>query len=795
MRLPNFPGLIRQLASWAENRIKYLVFLRIQVGIALITVFLFQAAQTKEILVAIAEDNRWAKMSIISTLTFILSLLIWHTSRALSLRRKRSRPLLTKSGGRRPWIPRILGVIPIAMLLWQIWQIRLGGKWGIHWFCGTLILLVLLLVLLLLRRRYNVPFLSESTLGEGIFSKELEIFFFFSAWASFAFFAIPNSILLAKNDVNSGVIAVVATIAFLIFAQLALLSWARPQHHKYIWWGMLLALCTIAISAAIRRGKALLFWPQHIGSLSMVLMALIALLVIFSTIYRWAIYERIPVITPLLLFVFGINIFGLNENRDIRTLLSADNTENHPEFARYFNKWQQQRFRRWKACNPKQPCPIYIIAAQGGGIYAAYHAGRVLSVLNEETQGAFADHLFAISGVSGGAIGSASFLAIDNISGEFSGSDDPDQRKLRKLKTQLVSHHLRSDLLSPLLAVALYGDSLQSLLPIPISVWDRALGLELALESNFQNMGHQELTKYLDNTARDKPQPQSVIEEDIKVISNQIETFMERPLNAPSTNSDYPPALVVNTTVVENGKRFLIAPFSTNDMAHVHPSTTDQIRYSTAAVLSARFPFITTYGTTTSEKSAEKVKLVDGGYFDNSGLVTALQIRDLISQQQSDQDKNSYPVVVIALTDLNEVTSSFIGIKMYEYSRYQPRYHQRNILDQLNMTPVSALWRTRESRTKQMFANIRPNEKDKFIVLPLLKWVNIKSEGKNTKISLPLGWKLSKKSADFIDFQTPKSEEENKDTGYNKDKMFMHVKQRFSDVRNKIKADLAPIIK
>lgn len=788
MKLQSLKTLTRELLSWIERRVNYLVFLRIQVVIALITLFLFTTNQAKEVLSAMVEDGRWVKMIFTSLLTFSLSLLIWHTARALSLRRKGKIAALTNLTGRSPWMPRILGLIPLLTLICQLLQIKQEGHYWILWFGGTLILLLFLFSILWIRTNFSrFPFISGSTPGEGIFSKELEIFFFFSAWAGFAFFAIPNSILLAKNDVNSGVIAVVATMATLIFAQWVLLSWAKPQHHKYIWWGMLLALSPIAISvSAVRGGKALLIWPQRIGSLSMVLMALIAVLVISSTIYRWAIYERIPVITPLLIFIFGINVFGFNDNRSIRTLLPSTGGREH-SFKDYFDTWKKQRFDKWKPCNDKRKCPIYIVAAQGGGIYAAYHAGRVLSVLNEETKGAFEDHLFAISGVSGGSVGSASFLAINNIS-NVSKPGAPDDPQELRLKTRLVGHHLQSDLLSPLLSVALYGDSLQSLLPIPISVWDRALGLELALESNVQNIEENELSRYLGG-----PEPQKPVEikKMVKDISNQIETFMERPLNTPP-NSNYFPALVVNTTVVENGQRLLIAPFSTDEIAGVNLDSTDLIRFSTAAVLSARFPFITSYGTTKTKDSAEKIKLVDGGYFDNSGLVTAHQIRDLIHQyQKSDQERDAYPVIIIALTDLNEVTSKvqIFGSINRTHDEYQSKKQGTNILDQLNMTPLSALWRTRESRTKQIFANIRPNETNEVYVLPLLKEIQIKKN--NIKIALPLGWKLSKRSADFIDSQIPRTNEE-KSNRYDEDKNFMYVKTRFLNVRNKIRADLAP---
>ena len=745
----------RKVSAWFSGRIKYLIFLRIQTGIALFTFLLFNTAQTREILRSNLEDGRYLKMACVILLTFLLSICIWHTSRALSLSRKRNDRFHAKPAGRAAWLPRILGVSPMAALAWQIYQIPKSEIttnlralfFDINLWLASLITVVSMLCVLLIffNIRQRLPFISSYEAGQGIFSKGMEVFLFFAAWGIFAFFAIPNSISLSENDANSGVVAVIVLMIILVLVHWSLLCWANPRHHTYIWVGLLVALLFIILSAG-KKGKSLLFWPQYIGSLSMLLLAMLSALVVFSTIYRWSIHEKVPIITPLLIATLTMNIFGCNENRSVRTLPSAEegrtsqSVEQSPA-SEYFEKWFNERDERWKKkrnCDYSQRCPIFIVAAQGGGIYAAYHAGRVMSVLNEETEGGFAEHLFAISGVSGGSVGSASFLAINNIS-----------RYSHKLKTKLVSQHLKSDLLSPLLAVALFGDSLQGMLPFPISVWDRSLGLEIALESGFQNVSYKNIK---DNEVSSKDQ--------IDGISHEIETFMETPLNGPRTHS---PALVVNTTIAEDGQRFLIAPFAINaeELPGISSGSEDLIRYSTAAVLSARFPFITSHGTITERNAIDtgrpkKVRLVDGGYFDNSGLVTALQLRDLLRRKQSDQQRASYPIVVIALTDLNEATQSIIN-KKSSGDKNNTTYNasntkSRGVLSLPPLSPLSALWMTRESRTKQIFINAfmskEMGDKDEIIVLPLLKRID-------TKVSLPLGWKLSNKRAAFIDLQTP----------------------------------------
>jgi hypothetical protein len=116
-----------------------------------------------------------------------------------------------------------------------------------------------------------------------------------------------------------------------------------------------------------------------------------------------------------------------------------------------------------------------------------------------------------------------------------------------------------------------------------------------------------------------------------------------------SPSSDAP-AIFINTTEVESGLGRVISPFSveTGELASFplpfvqDPSNSGppgiDISMSTAAVLSARFPWLTPPGsfraaavntglpTAPERPLLRKVELVDGGYLDNSGVATALVV-------------------------------------------------------------------------------------------------------------------------------------------------------------------------
>ncbi len=77
-----------------------------------------------------------------------------------------------------------------------------------------------------------------------------------------------------------------------------------------------------------------------------------------------------------------------------------------------------ESFKEWLRLRPDAAAysggskyPVFIIAVEGGGIYAATAASLFLAGLEDSNPG-FSQHVFAISGVSGGAIGATVFQAL-----------------------------------------------------------------------------------------------------------------------------------------------------------------------------------------------------------------------------------------------------------------------------------------------------------------------------------------------------------------------------------------------
>src|SRR5262249_4658032 len=109
--------------------------------------------------------------------------------------------------------------------------------------------------------------------------------------------------------------------------------------------------------------------------------------------------------------------------------------------------------------------PVFVVSAEGGGLRAAYYTALVLASIQDRCP-AFAQHTFAISGVSGGSLGAAVFAALaarsaKNQAGLSCNLNLPMAGDMATKADKI----LRQDFLSPLLAFGLYPDLAQRFLP------------------------------------------------------------------------------------------------------------------------------------------------------------------------------------------------------------------------------------------------------------------------------------------------------------------------------------------
>jgi hypothetical protein len=400
-------------------------------------------------------------------------------------------------------------------------------------------------------------------------------------------------------------------------------------------------------------------FPQTIGILCVTGLFFAGLALISGQLNAWAERARVPIIIPLVLAALGFSAFDLNDNHLIRSVARDSSSKTVSQFRDadiHSLPTATQEFAKWYQNRPDQEdyqgkkYPVYIVAAQGGGIYAAAHLVLFMTLMQEACP-KFAQHTFAISGVSGGSIGAAWFASLARKYapktrthcapiGDLGADNHTDMYKdAQKL--------LETDYLSPLIGAALLPDFLQRFLPLPIPRLSRARAFELSLQGAWKQTA----------AAQDNENP---------FASPFLQTW------DPSLSV---PALLLNTTEVWSGRRRIIAPFTfatgdaeSDDFTFLPIAQDNDISLSTAASLSARFPWIAPAGwfnetnpAFNEENSGEvrKIRLVDGGYFDNSGVATAIDLIDNLNQIPM---ANLVEINLIVLTTDTHAVQKFFGL-------------------------------------------------------------------------------------------------------------------------------------
>lgn len=250
------------------------------------------------------------------------------------------------------------------------------------------------------------------------------------------------------------------------------------------------------------------------------------------------------------------------------------------------------------ALAPDGALEVFFVSTEGGGVRAAAWTAFALHHLAEQDPQLLA-RTFSISGVSGGAVGAAVFRACDET-----GTD----------RAACLKRLAATDLLSPLLSAWLFEDALARVLPTSwchtpgCGVMSRGAWFEQALEAGAPRL--------------------------------RAGLIASRPASAaPGAHRPY---LLLNSTWVESGERAIGSDLRIDwrhfvDARDTLGLTGQDMALATAAHNAARFPFINAIGALQVPRAlcllrsgeprpdAEPGKpvvcghLADGGYFDNSG--------------------------------------------------------------------------------------------------------------------------------------------------------------------------------
>jgi hypothetical protein len=570
----------------------------------------------------------------------------------------------------RAWLPRLLGVLPGAMLTLQFMRI---GAPALALACAALSVAIALFIV---KRRH---------------------------WFSSHFVALdpgtPGTVRfvsLQRRTVVTVCMAIGLTFA-LLFA-----VWWRP----------------VEVSAFITAPSLLCF-----ALASWILFGDLVLTYFFKQ-------ARLPSMAaaPLLLLI----VFSLwNDNHAVDLVDDARAPTPRRDIGQHVNAWLAARAASGELA-PGQAFPVFLVAAEGGGIRAAYWAGNVLAKLQDDSEGRFGRHLFAVSGVSGGSLAGGVFVALMADASAGTLAHAPCARQSQgALYQQCVRAVLRRDYLSPIAAYLLYPDMLQRFLPFAVPAFDRARAMEQSWRQGWRKAA---------GSARMAERFDQLWQGDAR-------------LDVPS--------LLLNATLVDGGNRVIASDLAIDgrfpDAYDAFDPLLDLHRMGLATAIhnSARFSYVSPAGMVRGCREGGRMapcrpgrerfdwgRVIDGGYFENSGVES---VRDLlfamrpVLAQWALRGFRIDPVVL--------VMSNSPGALAPSGKQNPERAHlDQTFLSEL-LAPPLGLFNTREARAT--FA-VTAQRRDMEAILPLdpdrFVWFGMLSDS-----DTPLGWALAEHSFDGMD--------------------------------------------
>lgn len=406
-------------------------------------------------------------------------------------------------------------------------------------------------------------------------------------------------------------------------------------------WAMLLLSLAIAVIGIWAFGFADIWIAQMVGAAPLVLFW-VALVVPVASMLAWlGKTTRVPILSLMLFAALGFGLLGWSSNNQIRfadrlpaNVRAAATPAETLNLQDAVDQWLASRRNRDEYGGA--PYPVVFVAAQGGGIRAAYLTARVLAAVQDRCP-RLAHHMFAISGISGGSLGATTFAALV-ATAQRTGRLDPTLAAACEFRPasaapgwfqERTESILRRDFLAPPVARLITSDLLGAFIPYRQVGWhveDRGHALERAFERAWRlGLGDSGLS---DDTLADRFSA----------------LWADRGFAAGSV-----PALFLNATNVETGTQTVVSPFDLcvapfHGLWSLHAINPRPVPLSVATSLSARFPFVTSSGAVpvmAANRDADSLcapaslnlspgdrdaRLVDGGYYENSGTSTLVPV-------------------------------------------------------------------------------------------------------------------------------------------------------------------------
>jgi Patatin-like phospholipase len=369
----------------------------------------------------------------------------------------------------------------------------------------------------------------------------------------------------------------------------------------YFKWFLFLGLCGVILYIA---SIIWLSFARNIGPFPFIILAFGVLLAFGNIVTAFSVKYKVNF--HFILFILAF-ILGFGETHYVRTIdlpTTGNNYQSRSDLRTYLTAWLHDR--KISALPDSAKYDVYFVMSNGGASRSGYWTSGVLgrmedaSLMHDKTN-RFSDHVFCVSGTSGGGVGVAAFFSLLR---DKELHTDP-------LYAKSAKAFLKQDYFTYTFARMLGPDFFNYIFHIS-TVGDRAAALEMSFEESSRNKT---------DTAYQVP------------FYDPLSKFP-----AMKDGKIYLPILFVNTTRMQDGNPGIVTNLKPdsgiyNERVDVLNLLSDDkdISLTSGAILGARFPYLSPAG-----RIADNY-FVDGGYFDNSGAgVIQETIRGILNIEKED---------------------------------------------------------------------------------------------------------------------------------------------------------------
>jgi len=344
-----------------------------------------------------------------------------------------------------------------------------------------------------------------------------------------------------------------------------------------------------------------------IGSMPFLLLAFGVLLGFGNIVATLSVFKRFNI--HMLFFVWSLLLgkiidphFTILPDKKVNENASFNNRQTLKE---YFINWVNDSSRKkYLDSDTVEKYPVYFVIANGGASRSGYWVASILSRLEDTSSNNFSNHLFCLSGASGGSVGNATFFNLLRMKDSLM-KIDASTHRFWKASTK----YLESDFLTFTLGRTLGRDLFRHVIP------------------SFKKMTHDRadaLAQSLEHAPNEKD-----------FLYNSFAIPFSYLITQKNDSSYKLPVFCINTTRMQDGRPAVISNIDIGDTSNYFNNRIDvlsllvsngkerDMKLSTAVVLGASFPYLSPAGRIDSwtDSSCERLShyFVDGGYFDNSG--------------------------------------------------------------------------------------------------------------------------------------------------------------------------------